>query len=234
MSFMANIKGRKALLKHQKGEIEEAKILYKEAINSGCKQPNVFLSYAILLLKNDDFEQAKQILVKAEKLPKATAGNKQEVHMYYAIAAFKLGDLEKALSLLERQHQRSPSGNIYSALGCIYIEIGNIEKALQINQEALDYDEEDPIFLDNMGQTYYRLLQDKAKAKPYFEKALKIKDNQLDTLYFLAQYDIEEKNYTDAREKLHKAFDGNFSPLNYTTKEKIQASLDAISLLEKE
>ena len=211
MGLLANLKGRKALLKHQKGEIEEARQLYEEAIKQGCQQPNIFLSYAILLLKNDDFEKAKQILVKAEKLPKVTEGNKQEVHMYYAIAAFKLGDIEKALSLLERQHLRSPSGNIYSALGCVYIETGNIEKALEINQAALDYDEDDPIFLDNMGQTYYRLLNDKEKAKPYFEKAYKIKDSQLDTLYFLAQYDIDNSNYDAATEKLNKAFNGNFS-----------------------
>lgn len=232
MSFIAGLKGRQALSKHQKGEYEQARVLYEEAIQKGCNQPNVFLSYSILLLKSDEYEKAKNLLVKAEKLPGVTPEQKQQIHMHYAVAAYKLGDIEKALSLLERQHNRAPSGNIYGALGCIYIEAGEKEKALSYNQEALDYDEEDPVFLDNMGQTYYRLYHDKQKAKPYFERALKIKENQIDSLYFLAQYDIDDQNYEAAREKLSLIPGSNFSPLNYTTKEKVQASLDQIKSLE--
>lgn len=233
MSLAANFKGRKAVLKHQKGELTEAKALYEQAISKGCDQPNVCLSYAILLIKSGEYDKAKSLLVKAEKLPKATAADKQQVHMFYAVAAFKQGDIEKALSLLERQHQRAPSGSIYGALGCVYIETGDKEKALAYNQEALDYDSEDPVFLDNMGQTYYRLIGDKEKARPYFEKALKIKESQIDSLYFSAQYDIEEQKYAEAKEKLETALEGNSSPLNYSTKEIIQKSLDQIEQLQK-
>ena len=122
-------------------------------------------------------------------------------------------------------HAKDPSGMIYETLGYLYIEAGETEKALKYNQEALEYDDEDPITLDNLGQTYYRLTGDKAKALEYFKKAHQLKPGQIDTLYFLAQYDIENGNPSAAKEKLETALEGRFSPLNYATRDKVNALL---------
>ena len=101
----------------------------------------------------------------------------------------------------------------------------DIEKALQYNMEALDYDDEDAVTLDNLGQLYYRVIGDKEKAKAYFDKAHEIKPGQIDTLYFLAQYDLEAGRRSEAVEKLKKTLDGRFSPLNYATRSMIEAQL---------
>lgn len=101
----------------------------------------------------------------------------------------------------------------------------DIDKALQYNLEALDYDDEDAVTLDNLGQLYYRVIGDKEKAKEYFDKAHEIKPGQIDTLYFLAQYDLAEGKRADAIEKLQKTLDGRFSPLNFATKAGIEAQL---------
>ena len=124
--------------------------------------------------------------------------------------------------LLERQHEKQPSGIVYETLGYLYVEAGETEKAIAFNTEAYEYDDEDSITLDNLGQAYYRLAGDKEKAKEYFEKAIAIKPGQIDTLYFLAQYDLEEDNKEAAKIKLEKALEGRFSPLNYVTREQIQ------------
>ena len=86
----------------------------------------------------------------------------------------------------------------------------------------------DAISLDNMGQTLYRLKGDKAAAKPYFEKAIKEKPGQIDTLYFLAQYDMEAGKKEAAVAKLEKALEGRFSPLNYAGKEQIEALIQQL------
>ena len=65
-------------------------------------------------------------------------------------------------------------------------------------------------------------------SREFFQKAIELKPTQIDTLYFLAQYDIEEGNKDAAREKLEKALKGRFSPLNYATREMVQASLDSL------
>ena len=117
---------------------------------------------------------------------------------------------------------------VYQTLGYLYVEAGDFEKAVAFNTEAYEYDDEDAITLDNLGQTYYRLGNDKEKAKLYFEKALEAKPGQIDTLYFLAQYDIEAGDKEAARAKLEKALNGRFSPLNYATREKVQHAIDSL------
>ena len=71
--------------------------------------------------------------------------------MNYAVAQYKLGEIEKAIQLLEASHRKAPCGLTYQSLGWLYVEAGDPEKALAYNQEALDYDDEDPVVLDNDG-----------------------------------------------------------------------------------
>lgn len=94
-----------------------------------------------------------------------------------------------------------------------------VEKAEAFVRKAVEYDDEDPICLDNMGQFLYRVREDHAAAKEWFEKAYALKDTQIDTLWFLSRYDEEAGDHQAALEKLEKAAAGRFSPLNYCGKE---------------
>ncbi len=228
MSFFADLKAQNALKKQSNGDIEGAKALYEEAIAKGMTNPRYLLSYSILLLRNYEFEKAKEILVKTQKVPEITKEQKQQMFINYAVCCYKLGDMERALDLLEKQAATSKNGLIYETLGYVYVEAGMYEKALEYNTEAVEYDDEDSICLDNLAQTYYRLGDDKRKAKEYFDAAIKAKPGQIDTLYFLAQYDIEDGKQEEAIEKLELALDGRFSPLNYASKEKITELLNQL------
>ena len=73
------------------------------------------------------------------------------------------------------------------------------------------------------------MVGDKAKALEYFQKAHQLKPGQIDTLYFLAQYDIENGDRAAAKEKLESALEGRFSPLNFATKDKVNALLSTLS-----
>ncbi|MBR0408356.1 MAG: tetratricopeptide repeat protein [Clostridia bacterium] len=231
MGIMDGFKARKALMTQQKGNTEEAKKMYDELFAGGYLSAAYMLPYSVLLLREGgeaNYLKVKEILKKAEKAPDLDAGRKQQLFMNYAVAQYKLGEIEKAIQLLEASHRKAPCGLTYQSLGWLYIEAGDAEKALAYNQEALDYDDEDPIVLDNLGQTYYHLLNDKEKAKEYFDKAIEIKDSQIDTLYFLAQYDKEAGDKQAAKEKLEKALEGRFSPLNYATKEMIEKEIEEL------
>ena len=199
--------------------------------SAGLVNPNYMLPYAVILLKKggeDNYLKAKEILRKAEKAPNLSPEMRQQLFMDYAVANYKLGEMDKAINLLEASHKKAPCGLTYQALGFLYIEAGDREKAISYNLEAVDYDDEDAICLDNLAQAYYRLEGDREKALEYFTKAHEIKPKQIDTLYFLAGYDIEEGRYDQAREKLETALEGNFSPLNYATPEKVRERLKEI------
>ena len=231
MGIMDGFKARKALMAHQRGKYDEAKKAYEELYAGGYISAAYLLPYSVLLLREggeENYLKVKEILKKAEKAPDLNPSKRQELLMDYAVAQYKLGELDKAINLLEASHRKGPCGYTYQTLGYLYIEAGDTEKALAFNHEAIEYDDEDAVALDNMGQTYYRLLGDKEKAKEYFDKAIAIKDSQIDTLYFLAQYDKEAGKKQDAIEKLEKALEGRFSPLNFATKEKVKAEIEEL------
>lgn len=228
MGFLDGLKVRSALMKHQKGRKEEALREYSELYKGGLVSAAYMLPYSVLLLKQggeENYLLVKEILKKAEKAPDMKPEKKQQLFVNYAVANYKLGEIDKAIQLLESSHRKNPCGMTYQALGFLYIEKGDAEKALAYNQEALEYDDEDPVVLDNLGQVWYRLMNDRVKAREYFEKAHELKDTQIDTNYFLALYDIEEGKKEEAKAKLETALKGNFSPLNFATPEKIREAL---------
>lgn len=218
MGIMTSFKARSALMKHQKGQKEEAFQMYEELYNEGAVMASYMLPYSVLLLRRggeENFRKVKDVLVKAQKAPDLSDEKRQQLLTNYSVACWKLGEKEKAIETMEAVHRKYPCGLVYQTLGYLYVENGDAEKALAYNNEALEYDDEDSIVLDNLGQAYFRLLKDKEKALPYFQKANKMNDKQIDTLYFLSRYDLENGRVKEAVEKLETALEGNFSPLNY-------------------
>lgn len=275
MGFMTGFKANKAITLQTKGRNDEARQLYEEVYAEGFIAARPMLGYALLLIRAGEYEKAQEVLVKTQKAPGITAEQKSQLFMDYAVCCFKLGDTDRGVRLLERQHAKSPTGLTYGALGYLYVEQYDlahkdariaailaqaaakaepaeaqegeesdeaaapavdaealwrkgVEKALAFNKEALDYDDEDPVFLDNLGQTYYRCLGDKETAKPFFEKALKLKSNQIDTLWFMSRYDLDAGNTSAAIEKLEASLEGRFSPLNFSSREKVEAELNRL------
>lgn len=100
-----------------------------------------------------------------------------------------------------------------------------LEKAIKMIDASLEYDDEDPVCLDNKGQYYYRVLGDKAAAKEWFDKAHEEKPGQIDSLWFLSRYDLDNGDKAAALEKLEVAVDGRFSPLNFVSKADVEAEI---------
>lgn len=213
---------RKAIALHGNGQLEEAYEAYCEAEKKGAlKSSGGLLAFSVLLLKRGDYQKAMEVLRKMEKAPKLTPQYRAQMLTNYAVANWKIGRIDYAVELVEEVFRKNQTSEVYSTLGYLLIEQGDYEKALNFNLKAVEYDDEDPIFLDNLAQTYYRLGGEKEKAKALFEKAVKCKPEAIDSNYFLALYDLEEGKYEAAAEKLAICEKGSLSPLNYVTKEKI-------------
>lgn len=291
MGFMATMKAQKAYSLHGKGDLEGAKKLYQEAVDKGLDSPRFLLGYAVLLLREGSYQKAKDILVKTQKCPGLNDEMKIQMFVDYAACCFKLGQMDRGVELLERQHHKQVSGLVYQTLGYLYVEkylpearpvltpadlpqvspeqvspeqaspdnqaspdeqteptaaeddgtrlrkaqaasdaawTEGLAAAKRFLEEAVEYDDEDPVCLDNLGQFYYRVLSDPDAAKPWFDKAIALKDGQIDTLWFLSRYDLASGNRAAAVEKLEKALEGRFSPLNYVTKEKLEKEISAL------
>ena len=227
MSFMGNMTGNKALTAHSKGDYSTALKLYEEAYEKGMDKPRLLRGYSVLLIRTSQFDKALEVLKRMEKMP-MDAKEKTDLHINYAIILWQKGHLDRAMEILEDEFRHTKNGTLYSIIGYLKIEQGDAEEAIRFNKEAIEYDDEDPVFLDNLGQTYYRLVGDKETAKIYFDKAIALKPKAIDTNYFLALYDIENGNYERAKDRLDTARVGMFSPLNYATPEMIDAKRDEL------
>lgn len=227
MSFMGNMAGNKALSAHSKGDYRTALKLYEEAYEKGMDKPRLLRGYSVLLIRTSQFDKALEVLKRMEQMP-MDAKEKTDLHINYAIILWQKGHLDRAMEILEDEFRHTKNGTLYSIIGYLKIEQGDAEEAIRFNKEALEYDDEDPVFLDNLGQTYYRLVGDKETAKIYFDKAIALKPKAIDTNYFLALYDIENGDIESAKDRLDTARVGMFSPLNYATPEMIDAKRDEL------
>ena len=267
MGFLTAIKANKAYRLQQKGQKAEARKLYEEAFAEGMNDPRYNLAYALMIIRDGEYQKAKEFLVKHQKAPGMTPSQRVTLLVDYAACCFRLGDVDKGINTLEQQFQKGETGLLYQTLGYLYVEKYDAanrpdfdqvtepaavpeeaageekaeetvfpreaweagqKKAEDFIRKSLEYDDEDPICLDNMGQFVYRALEDKAGAKEWFDKAYALKDSQIDTLYFLSRYDEEAGDKEKALEKLEKAAGGRFSPLNYCNRETILKEIERL------
>jgi tetratricopeptide (TPR) repeat protein len=218
----------KAINEQKKGNYAQAEELYREAYQKGMTSVAHLSSFTGLPVRGGKFDEALEVIKRTEKMGGLTERDKLNMHIQYAVILWRKGHLDHAIEILEADAKKVKNGTLYAVIGYLLIEKGDAEKALKFNQEALEYDDEDPIFLENLAQVYYRLLGDKENARKYFEKVLKFKPEAIDTNYFLSLYDAEEGNKEKARERLHIAAKGRFSQLNYATPKMIEDALEAL------
>ncbi len=269
MGLMTQIKANKAYRLQQKGQREEARKLYEEAFSEGLNDPRYNLAYALMIIREGEYQKAKEFLVKHQKAQGMTKEQRVTLLVDYAACCFRLGDIDKGINTLEQQFRKTETGLLYQTLGYLYVEKydaanrpaaepapevrepsgeqadgstegqeetlspqeaweAGLEKAEAFVLQSVEYDDEDPICLDNMGQFLYRVREDKEGAKQWFDKAYAIKDSQIDTLYFLSRYDEEAGDRKAALEKLEKASEGRFSPLNYCSRETVLKEIERL------
>lgn len=243
--IMNELTARKAYKAHvtgnqlsEKGEAEKAKVehekaleLYAEAIAAGVKKPVYLMAYGVLLLRFRRYEEAKELFLKAEKNREITKAERAQLRINFAICQWKLGNLDSAIEQLKIAKNSSANGTIYGSLGYMLIEkarqTGDFTEALALNMEALEYDDEDAIILDNLGQLHLA-MGDREKALEYFTKAHELKPAQVDTLYYLGKLAAERGETAKAREYLEKTLTGNYSSLCTTTREQAQELLNSL------
>ena len=243
--IMNELTARKAYKAHvtgnqlsEKGKADEAKAehekaleLYQQAIAAGVKKPVYLMAYGVLLLRFRRYEEAKELFLKAEKNREITKAERAQLRINFAICQWKLGNLDSAIEQLKIAKNTSVNGTIYGSLGYMLVEkaiqTGDFTEALALNMEALEYDDEDAVILDNLGQLYLS-MGDKEKALDYFTRAHEQKPEQVDTLYYLSKLAVERGANDEARKYLESAVRGNYSALCTTTREQAEELLKSI------
>ena len=210
---------------------------YETAMEKGCTTVRTLMAYGVLLMRSGQFEKAQSVMLKTQKLKGLTADDTRRLGMNYAVCQWKLDHLDDAIARLKRIYQDGKNSTLYGSLGYMLIEkaiqTGDFSEARAFNDEAYEYDPDDAVTLDNMGQLAY-VQGDIEGAKAYFLHAHEVKPTQADTLYYLAKIAHEQGNSDTARDYINRCLKLNPSALSTTSKEQAQALSKEIIADEQE
>ncbi|MCD8089253.1 MAG: tetratricopeptide repeat protein [Clostridiales bacterium] len=201
---------------------------FEKAVNAGTHHVKALYLYALRLLQDGNGEEALKYFELAEKYNCSVLMEKY-ITVSKSSCYWIMGEIDKAISLLEGLIKKFSyiSTDAYTTLGYLWYLKGDLEKAEEYTNKAIEDNEEHSPAWDNLGQIYYK-RGDIEKAKKYFEKALSYKDI-VDSLYFMGRISEEEGRPEEAADYYKRALKCNISALNTVTEEEIKERLEKIT-----
>ena len=211
---------------------------YAESVALGYKVANSMLSYALLLMREGEFEKAREIMLELNKTPKLPDDSRFQLRVNYSVYLWKTGKLDEAIATIRRAADMKLNGTVYSMLGMYLVdkarETGEFEEARAFNDSALEYDDEDGEVLDNVARLY-ELMSEAAKgrgeteqaaeyrkkAREYYIRAHKASPRQITTIYYLARMCWQDGDIESAKKLLSGVETLYYTAINPIQKEKM-------------
>ena len=218
-----------------KERYETALKLYGESVRLGNETPNILLSYSLLLLREGRMDQARELMLSMSKRKNLSKEDWFQLRINFSVYEWKAGDVDKAIETIGRAAAYKMNGNVYSTLGMYWVDkakqSGEYQAALEFNEKALDYDDEDAATLDNLGQLYEAMAEAepekgeeyRAKALDFYRRAYREKPRQITTLYSLARIFHQAGDDEKARKLLSVRDTLYFSAICPVTREMMEA-----------
>ena len=239
-AYTAHVSGNQLIDKGQVAEAkekhDEALRLYEEAYKGGVRDSKILMAYAVLLMRYDRSEEARDLLLMCENDKGLDAASRKQMRVNFAVCQWKLGELDKAIENMEIAGSNGKTSMMYVTLGYFYVEkgrqTGDFSKAEEFNREALEYDDEDAGILDNVAQMHY-FIGDHDAAYEWFAKAYRQKTTQVATCYYIAKINLERGNLEKAKGFIDKCLQGNFSALATITRADAQKLKEEIEAAAK-
>lgn len=221
----------RASKKYHRGDYDGALNDLKTALNLDSKAFRIRSTYAFLLLKLGHNEEA------AVQIDEALKGARVEIdrntmRVTKALVLWKQNKLDEALSELTDLIKTYENTNVYSTLGFLYIEKGDMEKALEFNLMAKDYNSSSPIILDNLGTTYL-MMGDYDKAFETYQEVMKNKPNFPEAFYNYAKVLEKKDDIEKALYMVRHALTLRFWNTSTVSKEEVEAYLNVLESKEK-
>ena len=218
----ANDLNRRGRVAEARKKYDEAHELYKQAYDAGCRRTNVLMNYTVLLMREGEFAEARELMKEISKDKTMTEDTHFELRVNYSVCLWRLGLLDKAIETIRYAGKHAKNSQYYTSLGTFLVDqaaqSGEFDEAQALLDEAMDYDDEDAPTLDNMGELCLQrslwakkngdeetAAEMRKKSKEYYETAYKQRPSQITTLYALANFAHEDGDDAKAREYVDKA-----------------------------
>jgi len=215
------LKGSKS---YSNDNFKDAIMWFEKAYKTGRGGTGTAVSLAYIMLKNGDVEASETLFKKTYEAKSTEEDYRKIIKGNVALVKWKKGDIDGAIEMLENLVKEFKTTNIYGSLGYLYIAKGDYEKALEFNQEALDYNSTNSIILDNLGETYY-CLERYEEAEETYKKIMESNPKFPEAYYHYGLVLEKLDRKEEAQRCFEKAatFKTNF--LSTVTEEQIQDKL---------
>jgi len=186
-------------------------------------------NFIYMLLKTGKLEQCKKIIEQVEKKGITEAEN-QIFLSNKALYLWKTNAISASIKTYEQLINEHKSTSVYSAFGYIITLGGNLEKALQVNIEAYEYNKDSKAIMDNLGLTYIKLGK-LDEAYDIYTDLLSKNPNFPEAYYNMAILMQLKQEISETRYYLKKALEKPFNSLSTVSKKEVSKKLDQINRL---
>ena len=143
-----------AFMLRQDGRLKEARDLLGEALEQDPNNDKLASNLVLILRQLKEFDRAEDVLVDAlEKLP-----NDESLLFQYAVVQHELGDEADSIATMEKVLKISPENS--DALNYVAYGLaesgGDLNRALQLVNQALKLKPKDGFYLDTLGWIYMK------------------------------------------------------------------------------
>jgi tetratricopeptide (TPR) repeat protein len=217
-------------INYANGDLKSAVQWFARAQSTGDLKIDSQVTYGYVMLKYGDIGRAENFFESLMKNKKLDEKSKMLVESNYALVLWKKGQVDEAIKLLETVYDNFKTTSIYGSLGFLLLLKGDLERALNFNLEAYEYNSTSPVIIDNLGQSYF-LTGDYDKAEETYIKLFENNPTFPDAYYNYGLVLAKKGKYNEASEIMNKAFKYELSFLSTVTKEEIEEKINELSIL---
>lgn len=208
-----------------KGKVKEGLEAFRKACRFKKIAPFTKVRYAFTELKLGDVQKARQMLMQISVDSKIPSNVKYEAKAVFALVLYKEGNLEEAKEVMNEVYENYKTTNVYCTLGYLYNILNEPKDAVKFSEEAMGYNDEHPVLIDNYGQALY-LDGQYDKALEIYEKLMTKKPNFPEAYYNYALVLRQKGDFVNAFEALCKAVKCSFNNLSTVSKEEVCSLLN--------
>ena len=220
----ANIVAIFAKTKYSQKQYPQAMKIFKIADSIGNLSVNNKMLLGYVCLRCGELDEARKHLNLCKSLMRKDSADRNQIKNLLALVSWKEGNLADAIEEMEEIVDSGyKNTQIYQNLGILYNLSGDMDKALNFNQEAYGYNQDDLIICDNLADTYAIRGEYETAAKHYEEMMAREPKPHFPEAYYgygkvLLALGKKEEGLAMIRDSLDKPF----SYLSIRTKEEIE------------
>jgi len=170
-----------AVQHHKRGDLENAKLLYKEILEANPAYYPALGNLAILEREFENYNVSKKLLKQTLQINPNYAG----AHVCLGSLYQELGELQKAVNHYQQVIKINPNyADAHNNLGSLYQELGELQKAINHYQQAIKINPNYADAYNNLGVLMKKLGDTKQAIKCY-QKAIHINPKNKDAYYNL-------------------------------------------------